>query len=120
MVGTAHPPVDASAVRIYIHPPSGYDEIAMVSADSRGSLRWSSQGTTDLVLERLKREAAQLGANGLLNLKLGEPWAASPALGTGIAYGWGGTPASYGLGTSTSLPAPFKSATALAIRVHEN
>ena len=120
MVGPPRPPVDPSTVRIYLHPPSDYEEIALVNADSRSSFRWSSQGTTDLALERLKNEAAQLGANGLLNLSLGEPGAASPTLGTGIAYGWGGPPAGYGLGTSLGVPAPFKSASALAIRVRAN
>lgn len=117
LVGPIRPPVDPSSVRIFLHPPANYEEIALVKADSRGSFRWSSQGTTDLALERLKNQAAQLGANGLLNLSLGELGAASPTLGTGMAYGWGGPPAGYGLGTSIGVPAPFKSATALAIRV---
>ena len=120
MVGPIRPPVDPSAVRIYLHPPANYEEIAIVNADSRGSFRWNSQAATDLALERLKNEAAQLGANGLLNFSLGEPGSASPTLGTGIAYGCGGPPSGYGLGTSVGVPAPFKSATALAIRVRGN
>lgn len=119
MIGTARPPVDPSAVQIYLRPPADYEEIALVTADSRGSFRWSSQGTTDLALERLKREAARLGADGLLNLSLGEPWTTPATLGTGLAYGWGGYPAGYGLGTSLTVPTPAKSATALAIRVRK-
>jgi len=119
MVGTARPPVDPSAVEIYLRPPADYDEIALVTADSRGAFRWSAQGTTDLAVERLKREAARLGADGLLNLRLGEPFAAAPVIGTGLAYGWGGYPTGYGLGTSLAVPTPVKSATALAIKVHK-
>ena len=119
MIGTARPPVDPSQVQIYLRPPAGSEEIAIVTADSRGSFRWSSQGTTDLTLERLKREAARLGANGLLNLNLGEPWATPATLGTGVAYGWGSPPSGYGLGANLGVPAPFKSATALAIRVKQ-
>lgn len=119
MIGAARPAVDAASVQIYLRPPADYDEIALVTADSRGALRWSAQGTTDAALERLKREAARLGADGLLDLKIGEPWAAPATLGTGLAYGWGGHPAGYGLGTSLAVPAPVKSATALAIRVRK-
>lgn len=119
MLGTARPAVDPSIVQIYLRPPADYEEIALVTADSRGALRWSSQGTTDAALERLKREAAQLGADGLLDLKIGEPWAAPATLGTGLAYGWGGYPAGYGLGTSLAVPTPVKSAAALAIRVRK-
>ena len=117
LLGTARPPVDPAEVRIFLHPPDRYEEIAILNADSRGSFRWSSQGTTDLALERLKREAAQLGADGLLNLRISEPGGGGPVLGTGLAYGWGGYPAGYGLGANVGIPASFKSATALAIRV---
>ena len=119
LLGTARPATDPSQVKIFLNPPQGAEEVAIVTADSRGSFRWSSQGTTDLALERLKKEAAGLGANGLTKLSIGEPWGAAPVIGTGVGYGWGGYPAGYGLGTSLAMPAPFKSATALAIRVRE-
>lgn len=119
LVGTARPPVDPAAVRIYLRPPADYEEVGIVAADSRGAFRWSSQGTTDAALERLKRVAARLGADGLLDLNIGEPCAAPATIGTGLAYGWGGYPAGYGLGTSVAVPAPVKSAKALAIRVRK-
>jgi hypothetical protein len=119
MIGTARPPVDPATVQIYLRPPADYEEIALVIADSRGAFRWSAQGTTDAALERLKQEAARLGANGLLNLSVGEPWTTPAALGTGLAYGWGGYPTGYGLGTSVTVPTPVKSATALAIHVRK-
>jgi hypothetical protein len=119
MIGSATAPVAPEQVQIYLRPPAGYEEVAMVSANSRGSFSWSQQGATDLALQRLKQEAAELGANGLLNLSFGEPWGTAPVLGTGLAYGWGGYPAGYGLGASVGVPAPVKSATALAIHVRE-
>jgi hypothetical protein len=119
MIGTPRPSVDPSQVQIYLRPPARYEEIAIVTADSRGSFRWSSQGTTDFALERLKDEAARLGANGLLNLNLDGPWTAPATLGTGVAYGWGTPPSGYGLGANLGVPASFKSATALAIRVQQ-
>jgi hypothetical protein len=117
MIGQPRPAVDPAEVKIYLNPPARHEEIAMVTADSRGSFRWSSQGTTNLALQRLRKEAAALGANGLLNLRLGEPWGATSVVGTGIGYGWGGYPAGYALGANIGVPVPVKSATALAIRV---
>jgi hypothetical protein len=119
MIGSAATPVAPEQVQIYLRPPAGYEEVAMVSANSRGSFSWSQQRATDLALQRLTQEAAKLGANGLLNLSFGEPWSAAPVLGTGLAYGWGGYPTGYGLGASVGVPALVKSATALAIRVRE-
>ena len=116
MLGTVAPPIDPAQVRIYLQPPAGYEEVAMITANSRGSFSWSLQGATDLALERLKAEAANLGADGLLNLSFGDPTSAAPIIGTGLAYGWGGYPTGYGLGASLGVPAPFKSASALAIR----
>ena len=116
MLGTAAAPIDPAQVRIYLRPPTGYEEVALITANSRGSFRWSLQGATDLALERLKGEAAKLGADGLLNLSFGDPAGAAPMIGTGLAYGWGGYPTGYGLRASLGVPAPFKSATALAIR----
>jgi hypothetical protein len=95
MIGQRRPAVDPAEVKIYLNPPARHEEIAMVTADSRGSFRWSSQGTTDL----------------------GEPWGATSVVGTGIGYGWGGYPAGYALGANIGVPVPVKSATALAIRV---
>lgn len=119
LLGSAQPPTAPAAVKIYLNPPAAYEEVAVVTANSRGAFRWSAQGTTDLAIERLKSEAASLGANGLTKLTIGEPWGAAPVLGTGVAYGWGGYPAGYGLGANVALPAPVKSATALAIRVRD-
>lgn len=117
IIGQPRPAIDPADVRFYLNPPARYEEIAIVTADSRGSFRWSSQGTTDLALQRLKAEAAALGADGLLNLRLGEPWGTPSVFGTGVGYGWGGCPTGYGIGASVGVPAPLKSATALAIKV---
>jgi hypothetical protein len=53
-------------VRIYTQPPPQYEEIAALEASSRGGFRFSDQGKMDKVVERLKLEAAKLGANGVL------------------------------------------------------
>jgi hypothetical protein len=123
LVGDPRTPVDPAEVQIYLQPPSRYDEIAIVTADNRGSWQWSAQGASDAALERLKTEAASLGANGITGLMIGSGWSGSTAalgLGTGFgSYGWGSgwSGPGYGLGAAVGVPAPARSISALAIRV---
>lgn len=65
MVGTQRTPIDASQVELYMQPPAKYEQIAILSADARNAFA-SQQNLTDNTIERLKKEAAQLGANGIL------------------------------------------------------
>src|SRR5882724_9125885 len=67
VVGRVRPPVSPEQVQIYLQPPaSKYDEIANLSASSRGSFSMTMASKMDNVIERLKNEAAKLGANGIL------------------------------------------------------
>jgi hypothetical protein len=65
LIGTAHPPTTASQVTLYTTLPPMYEKIAFVSADSRNDFA-SEQNLSDHAIERLKEEAAKVGANGLL------------------------------------------------------
>jgi hypothetical protein len=51
-------------VRLYHTPPKQYQELGLVSAESVGW--WSAQGETEKGIARLKKEAAKLGANGVI------------------------------------------------------
>jgi len=123
LVGVPLAPVDPAEVQIYPQPPARYDEIAIITADHRGSWSWGAQGASDAALERLKTEAASLGADGITSLTVGSGWSGSTAalgLGTGFGgYGWGygGRNPGYGVGAAVGLPAPSRSISALAIRV---
>lgn len=72
IVGKTRVPTDPAQIKIYFAPPKHYETIAVVSADSNASFRFSAQGKVDAALERAKRDAARLGANGLLLQTLGE------------------------------------------------
>lgn len=65
LIGTAHPPTTAAQVTLYTTLPPMYEKIAFVSADSRNDFA-SEQNLSDHAIERLKEEAAKVGANGLL------------------------------------------------------
>ena len=66
VTGAVRAPISPEDVQIYSQPPGRYEEIGRLEASSRGGFRFSDQGKMDKVIERLKAEAAKLGANGVL------------------------------------------------------
>jgi hypothetical protein len=51
-------------VTLYLEPPAEFEVIGLVSASSGAG--WSEQGSVDYAVKELKKQAARLGANGLL------------------------------------------------------
>jgi hypothetical protein len=66
LVGTAHPPISPSEVRIYPQPPPTFEQIAILSASANSMFGTGGQGSVDKVIQRLKEQAAKLGANGII------------------------------------------------------
>jgi hypothetical protein len=102
-------------VRVYLHPPARYEEVAIVDASSRESLAFTDQQKMDRVIERLKEEAAGLGANGILLEGVGDQVAGSAGTGFGSATANGNT--AYGSGFGISANAFMKTGKGLAIFV---
>lgn len=65
LVGNKRAPVDSETVKLYVQPPKKYEQVAILSADARNAFA-SQQNLSDNTIERLKEEAAELGANGVL------------------------------------------------------
>lgn len=119
MMGKARPPISPALVQIYFHPPAAkYDEIAMLDTSSRGGFGFTAQGKTDVVLSRLKEEAAKLGANGVLIQGVGDQSGGSVSTGFGQAgaYGNGG----YAGGVGISGNVTHKVGSGIAIYVAPN
>ncbi|HYL01450.1 MAG TPA: hypothetical protein VEU78_09645 [Steroidobacteraceae bacterium] len=95
LIGTARPPVAPESVRVYYKPPPKYEEIASVNASSQGSLALTSQQNMDKAIQRLKAEAARLGANGILLQTVYDTQSGS--------IGAGGGGASYGPNSATGV-----------------
>lgn len=76
LVGKARPKTDPATVVVYLEPPARYEQIAIVEADSNGSFRFTAQGKVDKAIERLKKQAAKVGANAILLKATGESGAA--------------------------------------------
>ncbi len=114
MIGTARPPIPVEQVKIYLHAPSQYEEIAVVDASSKGSFAFTQQQKTNRAVDRLKEEAASLGANGILFEGSGNESAGS--VGVGQANVSGNT--AFGVGVSGNIM--HKVARGIAIYVPEN
>jgi hypothetical protein len=63
ITGTARPPISASGVALYSAPPERYEIVGTVNAYYANG---GGQGATDACVSELKKQAAKIGANGIL------------------------------------------------------
>jgi hypothetical protein len=116
LVGTARPPISPDQVKIYLHPPAKYEEVAIIDASSRGGApSFTDQQKMNKTIARLKAEAANLGANGVLLEGAGEQQSGSVGTGLGTATATGNSAVGTGIGISAGIF--IKSANGLAIYV---
>ena len=112
LIGTPRPPIDPSQVQVYGKAPENAEQIAIV--ESAGSaFTIVSQARTDALIEKLRAEAAQVGANGIVLREMGDSGGASVGAGTGTTIGVGG------IGVGVSAPLTRKRGSAIAIYVPE-
>src|SRR6266568_2275819 len=63
VTGTARPAVLPDAVKIYTKPPEKFESVGIVSAFVEAR---TGQAATDKALKELKKQAAKIGANGII------------------------------------------------------
>ncbi|KAB7763153.1 hypothetical protein [Xanthomonas maliensis] len=112
MLGQPRAPIDPALVRIYPHAPAGSQEIAQLESTSAAG--FGTQGQTDAAVQRLKREAAKLGANGVVLVGVG-----SERSGGGLSVGGGSYGGRVGGGLGIGIPTTQKRAAGMAIWVPE-
>lgn len=117
VVGKVRPAIKPEKVKIYLHPPKKYEDVALIESSSKNSFAFSSQGKMDVVVERLKEEAAKLGANGILLQGTGNEYGGSVSTSYGSATASGGT--AYGTGVGTSASVMHKAGNGIAIFVED-
>lgn len=115
LVGTPRAPISPDLVKVYTQPPEKYEQIATIDASSRNSMALTSQQNMNKAIERMKAEAAKLGANGILLQGVQDQQ--SGAIGTGIGSSSYSSNSSVGAGVGGSLGIYSKAATGLAIYV---
>jgi hypothetical protein len=101
LVGKVRPPIAPSQVTVYSHAPQQFEEIAVLNASSKSMFNAGGQRTTDKVVERLKMEAAQLGANGII--LEGFDQTQSGSIGTGVGSESYSRRSSVGVGVGGTL-----------------
>jgi len=112
LLAPPRPAISPELVKVYQVPPKRYEEIARLDASSAAG--FGTQGQANAAIDRLAREAAKLGANGVL--LLGVETTRSPlSMGVGGgSYGRHGG-ASVGIG----IPTAQRRAEGIAIHVIE-
>jgi len=66
MIGPARPPISPAVVRIYQKPPRHYQQIAIINSSAGTTWLFPDRDSPDEAIADLRREAAALGANGVL------------------------------------------------------
>ena len=112
MISDPRPAIPVAQVRVYLQPPATrYVEIALLDA-STGEFTFGAQNRNDTLINKLRTEAAQLGANGVLIQDRGQV----PSNG-GLGIGVGGGGRHVGGGVSVGISPPKERARAVAIYV---
>jgi len=115
IVGHARAPISPEQVNVYLQPPARYEEVALVSSSSRQSFAITAQARTDKVVDRLKKEAASLGANGIVLREITDQSSGSVGSDFATAEISGSTTHAVGTGISATFFSKGGSATAIYV-----
>lgn len=115
MVGAKHPPISPDQVQVLLQPPPHYETIALLqTSDMAGKPCFTAQCKTNKVMDRLKEQAAELGANAILLQGLG-----SQAVGSvGTSYGTANYGHGYAYGSSVGISTAIMSERGNAIAIY--
>jgi len=116
LTGTPRAPIDPMHVQIYhVAPQTPYEEIAQLTTNS-GAFTYGEQNKVNSVMNKLRTEAAKLGANGVLFVGATDgPGGSAISLGGGTGRMGGHSFSSGGVGVS--LSPKQKNAVGIAIYV---
>ena len=115
LTGSPRAPLLPSDVRVYTQAPQSFEEIAVLSASRKSVSSAGGERAIEKMIETMRSQAAQLGANGLL---LDDFSDSDPvAVGSGVGSQTYTHNASINVGIGGSLGVVKKSAKARAIFV---
>ena len=115
LVGPARAPIPVDQVVIYEQPPVNSQDVAIFNASSNSVFSAGGQRGADKVIQRLKVQAAQLGANGVVLQGFTDRQTGS--LGTGVGSDSYSGHTAVGVGAGASFGIFKKTGEALAIYV---
>ena len=102
VTGKARPAIAPNDVHIYRSAPEGFEEIAIVSASAGHDFKKSST-LMDEAIQRLKEEAAKVGANGVILTRIDERDIPSVTTSYGSATKIGSGDTAHVTGNATSV-----------------
>lgn len=115
LTGSPRAPLPPSEVRVYTQAPQSFEEIAVLSASRKSMSSAGGERAIEKMIETMRSQAAQLGANGLLLEDFSD---SDPvAVGTGVRSQTYTHNASIDVGVGGSLGVVKKAAKARAIFV---
>jgi hypothetical protein len=115
LTGSPRAPLSPTDVRVYTQAPQSFEEIAVLDASRRSMTTAGGLRAVEKMIETMKSQAAEVGANGLLLEDLSDSNAV--ALGTGVGSQTYTHNASIDLGVGGSLGVVKKTVKARAIFV---
>jgi hypothetical protein len=115
LTGLPRAPLSPGDVRVYTQAPQSFEEIAVLSASSKSVSSAGGERAIEKMIETMRSQAAQLGANGLLLEDFSD---SDPvAVGTGVGSQTYTHNASIDVGVGGSLGVVKKAAKGRAIFV---
>lgn len=115
LVGSKHAPTNPDQVRVLLQPPPHYETIAILqTSDMAGKPCFTAQCKTNKVMDRLKEQAAELGANAILLQGLGSQYVGS----IGNSYGTASYGNGYAHGSSFGISTAINSETGKALAIY--
>lgn len=103
LVGATRPAISPTLVKVYLQPPAAFQEIAALNASADSMFGSGGQASVDKVIERLKEDAAKLGANGIILEGLSDSQVAALGGGSGSGSYSGNTAMGVGVGGSFGI-----------------
>lgn len=85
VTGESRGRIEPEEVKLYVEEPKNYDVIGVVKASSGAG--WSEQASRNYAIKELKKQAARMGANGvILETNKARNFDPVPEYGTGYFY----------------------------------
>ena len=117
VTGRVRPPIDPAQVRIYYGAPTvPYEEIARLDVSS-GGFTYGEENKTNAVLERLRKQAASVGANGVIFQRVGDGYSGGGGVSVGAGGGSFGGRGYGGVGVGVNISPRQKYGSGIAIHV---
>jgi ABC-type sugar transport system substrate-binding protein len=103
VVGHQRAPISPAEVKIYLHPPAAFEEIAVLNTSSNSMFTTGGQKSVDKVIAGLKEQAAKLGANGVILEGFSDSQTGSVGSGVGSSSVSSNSAVGVGLGGSMGI-----------------